>query len=183
MAKKTLASKTYRAKVNLPGGCVKDALICDGKYVATGKPCPYDCANEKNFFEEILPPKYPVDTAVILKEPLMCKLCDVQGNQKYGRNTFTLPAYTEFFIKGEIKKNTVLYIVVSFGNQGNYYLIPEKNIQIAEVYFYVSSKGIIHHSYVGRDTGAEKFRKLVGNFHKTKIEAEGYKNKLIVLAD
>jgi len=177
MAKKTSTTKTYRAKVNLPGGCVKDTLVCDGIYVSTGKPCPYDCATEKSFFEEILPPKYTVNSTVIIKEPLFCQVCDSAGETK-GRNSFTIPAYTEFSIKGEKKKNTILYVVIEH-NKGHYFLIPEKDVYPAEVYFYLSSKGIIHHSYVGRDLAAEKFRKSVGNFHNTKPEADKYKNSLI----
>lgn len=177
MAKK--ASKIYRAKVNLPGGCVKDMLIQDGKYIDTGKPCPYDCANEKNFFEEILPPKYPVNSVIILRTQRNCQICDNKGNLRYRSGSFTLPAYTELVIKGEIKKNTVLNLIVSFGKQGNHYLVPEKEAYPADVYFYLSSTGIIHHSYVGRDLKAEEFRKLVGNYHKTKLEAEKYKNELV----
>jgi len=177
MAKKTSTPKTYRAKVNLPGGCIKDTLICNGKYLNTGKPCLYDCENEKGFFEEVLPPKYPTNTTVIMKEQLLCRLCDLSGETK-GLSSFTLPAYTEFTIKGEKKKNTVLYLIVEF-NKGFYYLVPEKSTYPAEVYFYLSSKGIIHHSYVGRDLKSDKFRKSVGNFHKTKPEADKFKISLV----
>lgn len=46
-------------------------------------------------------------------------------------------------------------------------------------YFYLSSKGVIHPTWVQRDVQADKFRKTVGNYHQTKAAAEKYRNSLV----
>jgi hypothetical protein len=171
-----ISEKTFKAKVNLPGGCNKGTIVFNGKYVETRKVCPYDCENEKDFFEEILPPKYSVNSNIILKTQQSYQGCNIVGETT--RRNFLLPAFTEFTIVGEKKKNTILYVIVKNGEY--YYLIPEKEIFPADIYFYLSSKGIIHCCYVGREPKADSYRKLVDNYHKTKPEAQIYKDKLML---
>ena len=183
MSKKESTLKTYRAKVNLPGGCAKDTLICNGKYVSTGLSCPYDCVKEKSFFEEILPSKYTIGSTVIGVKQQEDRQCDLNGETNYAHKLFSLPAFTQLTIKGEKHKNKVVYVIIEFpqGIKKNLFLIPEKDISISEMYFFVSSKGTFNSDYTGRDSPAENYRKSIGNFHKTKEEAIVYKDRLMQL--
>lgn len=165
--------KLYKAKQNLPS-CAKDRNIIesDGKYryADDNTLCMYDCAKEPNFFAEVKPSKYEIGKMIILRDQANVACCSESGEKQ--RQMFTLPAYTEMKIAGEKERHGVTFIIVKNGDR--FYLVPEKLIHKPELYFYVSSKGIIHKAYAGRDKKADVFRKSVGNYCHTKYDAEVY---------
>lgn len=193
-------NKTYTAKVNMPG-CKAGTIVNYKKYVETGpgkhrhrniiieenkQPykyedgtvCTYDCANEPDFFEVVLPAKFKPGKNVILHTSLKARLCDDKG--VLYTNTFTLPAYTEFNVIREKRDGrNRLFVVVCFS--GKYYLLPENVVNIPNYYWYVSSKGEVHRGYVGRDPKADKFRIDIGNFSEDATKAHEYKDGLTKL--
>jgi hypothetical protein len=166
-------NKTYRAKQDLPG-CKKGRIITsDGVnyfYDDDKSKCMYDCAGESRFFEEVRPPKYPKGTEVILKQVGSYPTCTPTGEKL--RRQFELPAFTIFTIEGERNINSKDRLILKFNE--NYYLVSESVVSKPEMYFYVSSSGIVHKCHAGRDEKADKFRKSVGNYHTSKHDANTY---------
>lgn len=175
--------KTYITKTALPGGINKGTkIIADmvGKkqvYVyEDGRPCPYDCAKEKSFFDEVQPPKYTVGSKIIVNTPCNVNHCSSEGVKM--PSDFDLPAYTEFEVIGEKKINTYTYVIVKWNRY--FYLVPERHIRPFEVYYYVSSSGGIFPAFVGRHPEADQFRNLTGNYHATVDEAKDYKQRVLL---
>lgn len=179
-----MKGKLYKAKIDLPG-CHKDRVIVgDSKtyrYQDNLKLCPYICADEPKFFEEIKEPKYKKGTTVILHDARSVVICDLNG--KKTRSNFTLPAFTELTICGEITDNTSTWLILKMSSL-YYYLVSDKVVHKPDCYFYVSSKGIVHKAWKGRDRQADKFRASVNNMHINKGAADDYivdlRNKMVI---
>lgn len=183
------SKKYFRAKMDLPG-CKNGRLIRKmpnlGKnhlnrefapkyvYDDDGSACQYDCENEPKFFAEVLAPKHVVGKTVILKKASEVACCNEQGDKQ--RKQFTLPAFTELTIVGEKMSSGTLRVIVKFNDR--FYLVSEKLIFKPEKYFYLSSKGVIHEAWLGRDEDADKHRKSVGNMHSTKHDVNVYRRVL-----
>lgn len=178
--------KLYRAKVALPGGCVKGTLVQDGKYLETGKPCPYNCAKEPKFFSEVIPPLYPPGTKLILTRPSMFGYNLFDHNKddsslsRKSPKIFKLPGYTTLISVGDYIEGKIRYIIVKMSEKpkAQHYVVPEKELMEGKQYYYVSSKGDIHSEWIGREPDVEKYRKSVGNYHATKENGMVYKQVL-----
>ena len=173
-----MKEKVYVAKQDLPGGCPAGTKVIKGTknlyHYENGNLCPFDCEKEPKFFAEVILPKYQIGTLVILKDQLNVNVCTAVGNKTH--QMFTLPAFTDMKITGEILSRSTLHVIVHYNSR--YYLVPEKNVFNAETYYYVSSKGSVHKAYVGRESQVEAYRKSIGNYHGTGEAATLYKKSL-----
>lgn len=165
----------FKAKVDLPG-CTHGQIVkktSDGYFYAeSGKPCMYDCENEPKFFMEIQEPKFKVGINVILKKEHTAAICDSNGRKLHRQ--FTLPAFTEMRIEGELPTKIGNRVNVILSHNNNHYIVPESMVFVPEKYYFVSSEGIVHPAWTGRNIKADTFRKSVGNMHASKEGARVY---------
>ena len=174
----------FKAKVDLPG-CVRGQMVKKTSdsyfYTESGKPCMYDCENEPKFFMKIQEPKFKVGSNVILKKEHTAAICDSNGRKLHRQ--FTLPAFTEMRIEGELptKIDNRVNVILCYNN--NHYIVPESMVFVPEKYYFVSSEGIVHSAWTGRNIKADAFRMSVGNVHKSKEDAQKYVRLLKEVSD
>lgn len=53
-------------------------------------------------------------------------------------------------------------------------------MQKAEIYYFISSKGIVQYDVTGKDVMADEYRKRIGNYFKTKEEASNFELKVVL---
>lgn len=101
--------------------------------------------------------------------------------------------FTEKFKSGDfVKFEKVVYEVVSFDNgQKKYDLcfigsnkfafkgVAEKYLEKVEMYYFLSSKGIVQSAVTDKDEEADRWRKLTNNFFLTKQEAKNERIKIL----
>lgn len=101
--------------------------------------------------------------------------------------------FTEKFKRGDyVKYENIVYEVVGFDNgQKRYDLcfidsnrfafkgVAEKLLEKVEIYYFLSSKGVVQSAVTGKDEEADKWRKLTNNFFTTKKCAQEEKIKIL----
>lgn len=91
-----------------------------------------------------------------------------------------------------MKYENIVYEVVGFDNgQKRYDLcfidsnrfafkgVAEKWLEKVEIYYFLSSKGVVQSAVTGKDEEADKWRKLTNNFFTTKKCAQEEKIKIL----
>lgn len=53
-------------------------------------------------------------------------------------------------------------------------------MQKVEIYYFISSKGIVQYDVTGKDVMADEYRKRIGNYFKTKEEASNFELKVVL---
>lgn len=53
-------------------------------------------------------------------------------------------------------------------------------MQKVEIYYFISSKGIVQYDVTGKDVMADEYRKRIGNYFKTKEEASNFELKTVL---
>lgn len=59
--------------------------------------------------------------------------------------------------------------------------VTEKQIEneIVEIYYFISSRGIVQQAFIGKDKMADDWRRLTNNFYSTKEDAQKAKEEII----
>ena len=108
-------------------------------------------------------------------------------------NTKFFEPFTEKFKRGDyVKYENIVYEVVGFDNgQKRYDLcfidsnkfafkgVAEKWLEKVEIYYFLSSKGVVQSAVTGKDEEADKWRKITNNFFTTKKCAQEEKIKIL----
>lgn len=82
----------------------------------------------------------------------------------------TIHAWTPLKFLGDyIEKNNILYTRVEFN--GRKYEIAENLLSRCEIYYFISSSGVVHSSFEGREPNVDIFRRKSGNYFKNKQDA------------
>ena len=162
-----MKKKYYDFIIDIPEFKIKKGDVCyreNGSYVmeSSGK---------------VLPSYLKMDSSVVSAHPYI---------REYENGMYVLPNELPSRYPGG------LYIIDDFHPKDNKYVIKSVNdsskiltlsvskFKVADVYFFLDSKGKIQMTYTGKDTEADEWRKFNYNMFKTKDDAQRRKDEIIV---
>ena len=160
--------KYYDFLIDIPEFKIKKGDVCyreNGKYLM-------ESSNRE------LPSYLKMDSNVISAHPY---------DRMFENGTFVIP-------NGQVlpsKYPSGLYVITDFYVRQNKYAIQSindnsktasvsvKNFKVAEIYFFIDSKGKIQMTYTGKDKDADEWRKISFNMFKKKEDAQKYRDSVI----
>lgn len=110
------------------------------------------------------------------------------------KNTIFFEPFTEKYKPGTcVKFDGVIYEIGTFDNASKtyslFYLnsdkpckfgVTENKLTVVEMYYFLSSRGIVQQAFIGKDKTADDWRRLTNNFHPSKESAQKAKEEILI---
>jgi hypothetical protein len=131
---------------------------------------------EKNGCE--VPSYIKMDATTISEHPYL---------RKYDNGTLVVPnpgaLYSKFpgglYVITDFLVKENRYVITSVNDKSKVANVSDKKFKLADIYYFLDSKGRVQMSYTGKDAEADEWRNVSHNMFKSKEDADSYKNEII----